>query len=463
MKLLWLSVLAVFASLITACNTPDKEKKDITVIEEAYIYGYPLILMDVTKEVMTATANPTETKAPINQFAYLRKFPTPDFKDIVSPNADTLYSVAWLDLSKEPIVITVPEMHDRYYIYELLDSWTNVFSSLGTRTTGQNKGTFAIVGPNWKGTLPKDLKKVQSPTNTVWILGRIKTDGPSDYAAVNKLQDEFKLFPLNAFGTDYKPPRDVPIEPYIDVNTPPVKQVDQMDGITFFTNLTALLKTNPPLAADSSMVRKLASIGIVPGKVFDIKALSTEQLDNLNKLIANAKEIIKNEAITTPSAINANGWKIMIKQVGDYGTNYLLRAATAFKGLGANLAKDAVYPMLVTDANGNPLSGSNRYVLHFTKEQIPPVKAFWSLTLYDDKQFFVPNPIDRYTIGDRSQMQINPDGSLDIYIQNTSPGKTKESNWLPAPKGDFNLVLRLYEPKEEVLNSQWKPPAIKKL
>ncbi|MFA6917079.1 MAG: DUF1254 domain-containing protein [Parachlamydiales bacterium] len=458
-----ISKWSLLALVFTACNTQSSEDKEKDVIKEAYIYGYPLVIMDVTKEVMTAAPNVTETKAPVNQFDYIRKFPSPTSTDVVSPNADTLYSSAWLDLSKEPIIFVVPEMKDRYYLYPILDAWTNVFTSIGTRTTGSDKGTYAIVGPDWRGNLPKDVKKIQSPTNTAWMIGRIETNGPSDYAAVNKLQDQFKLIPLSSYGSHYVPPKNLPVEPYIDVNTPPVKQVEQMDGITFFTNLTALLKNNPPLPADSSFVRKLASIGIVPGEVFDVKKLTPEQLENLDKSITEAKTTIANEFQNMPNAKKVNGWNIMTEYVGDYGTHYLIRAAVANKGLGANLSKDAVYPTLATDAEGNPLDGSNRYILHFTKDQIPPVNGFWSITMYNDKQFFVPNPLDRYAIGDRSHLKINPDGSLDIYIQNTSPGKDKESNWLPAPKGGFNLIMRLYDPKEAVLDGKWNPPAIKKL
>lgn len=235
MKSIILSVLVFFGIFIQVHAMASTKDADHEIID-AYIYGFPLVLMDITKNVLTATPTLTPTKAPINQLLYKRTFPDPSFTEIVSPNADTLYSQAWIDVSQEPIILTVPAMGDRYYLFPLLDEWTNVFFSPGTRTTGNGKGFFAITGPRWKGVLPNGVKEVKAPTDVVWMIGRIQTNGPSDFATVNKLQDQFKLTPLRDWGTPYTPPVNVPVKSNIDSKTAPISQVLKMDGIAFLRN-----------------------------------------------------------------------------------------------------------------------------------------------------------------------------------------------------------------------------------
>lgn len=445
-----LPISAISAGL----DQPVDSKEAIT--EEAYIYGFPLVLMDITKDVMTAS------KGPINQLVSLKKFPDPSFKDVVSPNADTLYTQGWVDLTKEPIILSVPDMGKRYYLFPMLDSWTNVFFSPGTRTTGNGKQEFAITGPDWKGTLPSGLQQVKAPTNTIWIIGRIQTDGPSDYAAVNKLQDQFKLTPLSAWGTNEVPRRTHEVS-HANMNMSPTEQTLQLDGAAFFTKLAQLLKETPIPLADRDYVKKFSAIGLEPGKEFDAKKLSDEEIRDLKRFTKIAQSRMKEEWEKHPFAVNENGWGVILKNIGSYGTHYLVRATVAYGGLGANLPQDAIYPSTHWDDSGKPLTGQSRYVIHFNKGELPPVEAFWSITMYDDQQFFIPNPINRYAIGDRSDLQFNADGSLDIYIQNQSPGKEKESNWLPAPVGAFNLVMRLYYPKESVLNGSWKPAKVQRV
>lgn len=430
---------------------------------DAYIYGFPLVIMDVTKDVLTATPTLTETKAPINQFLNKKTFPDPSFKEVVSPNADTLYSQAWLDLSKEPLILSVPDTGKRYYLFPMLDAWTNVFFSPGTRTTGNGKGAFAITGPKWQGTLPDGVKEVKSPSNLVWIIGRIQTNGPSDYAAVNDLQAQFKLTPLSAWGTDYTPPKTVTFDSKIDAKTPPIEQVLNMDGATFFKRLAQLLKNTPVPSVDSDYVKRFSSFGLIPGKDFTSADLSTQQIQDLNESVQKAQVQIQEYWKKLPFAVQENGWSAILKGVGSYGTDYITRATVALAGLGANLPEDAIYPYTIVDSNGQTLNGKYRYTIHFDKGSLPPVNAFWSITMYDNAHFFIQNPINRYAIGSKDQLTFNSDGSLDIYIQNESPGKDKESNWLPAPDGDFNLILRLYAPRKEILDGMWKPPAVKKV
>jgi len=378
----------------------------------------------------------------------------------VSPNADTLYSFAWLDLSKEPIVLSLPDTKGRYYVMQMIDAWTDVFAAPGPRTTGMGKRDFAIVGPGFKGKLPAGLKKIESPTNLLWIAGRTQTNGEADYDAVHTMQKEYKLTPLSAWGKPYTPPAAVPVDPKVS-REPPMSQVEKMSAQTFFARLNALMQGNPPAARDAGAMKKFAALGIAPGQKFTLQDLDPAAQSALAKGMKDAQQAIVAEAKKPPGKV-VNGWMLSY-DLGSYGTKYLYRAAVAWVGLGANLPEDALYPMTRVDGEGKPLTGENKYVMHFTKEQIPPVKAFWSVTMYNGKQAFVENPINRYAIGDRDKLKFNPDGSLDLYIQHESPGKEKESNWLPAPKDGFNLIMRLYWPQKSVLDGTWAPPPVKKV
>jgi hypothetical protein len=435
--------------------TADEAEK---IAVDAYIYGYPLVLMDVTKKVTTNVPKVEGKRAPVNQLCHLRAFPDYTFTDVVSPNADTLYSFAWLDLAGEPIVLSVPDLGERYYLMPLLDAWTNVFASPGKRTTGNRRGDFAIVGPGWNGNLPAGIQEIKSPTNMVWLIGRTQTDGKDDYANVHGIQDHYVLTPLSALGKLYTPPANVPVEPGIDMSTPPADQVARMDAAAFFARLNALMKDNPPAAADENALKRFAAIGLKPGKPFDLKSHETAIARGLEQGVRNAQAKIVAEA-RKPHGKIVNGWQVL-NNTGSYGIAYLWRAVVALIGLGANLPEDAIYPRATTDVAGQPLTGAHRYVIRFPKGQLPPVGAFWSLTVYNAKQTFVQNPLDRYAIGDRDKLKFNDDGSLSLYIQHDSPGKDKESNWLPAPADSFNLIMRLYWPKKDVVDGTWKMPPI---
>jgi hypothetical protein len=443
----------------TAQLTEDEAAK---VAEDAYIFGYPLVMMDVTKTISTAVPKPEGTKAPINQFANLRKFPDATFTDVVSPNADTLYSLAWLDLAKEPMVLSVPDTGKRYYLMQLVEAWTNVFAAPGTRTTGNGKGAFAIAGPGWTGALPKGVKEVKSPTNTVWIIGRTQTNGKDDYPAVRAIQDHYKLTPLSAWGMDYTPPGDVPVVKGVDLKTPPAEQVAKMGAATFFARLNALMKDNPPPAVDADAMKRFAAIGVAPGKPFDSAKLDSAVANGVERGSHAGQEKIAAGA-KRPPGNTANNWSVAIDKMGRYGTDYLFRSIIARVGLGSNLPEDGVYPITRVDADGKALTGANRYVIRFANGQLPPVGAFWSLSMYNSKQAFVDNPINRYVIGDSDKLKFAADGSLTLYVQHESPGEDEESNWLPAPEDEFNLVMRLYLPKKEILDGAWKPPAVERL
>jgi hypothetical protein len=459
-------VVAASAGLcaVLAFSPPPARAQEVAADEiraiarDAYIYAYPMVLMEITRRVGTNVAEPTGSRAPMNQLAHIRAFPNASFTDVVRPNADTLYSVMFFDVSKEPMVFSVPDSGGRYYLLEMLDMWSDVFTVPGKRTTGTGAQTFAVVGPRWRGPLPAGIKEYRSPTGTVFLIGRTQTNGKADYAAVHQFQDGIKAVPLSAYGKSYAPPPG-PINAQQDMSAPPAR-VAKMDAAAFFALFAELMKENPPHANDYPIVDRLKRIGIVPGKSF---ALADAPPDVQQALQAAPEAFKIVEAAITRSGNPSNGWRINLTAIGTYGTDYLHRAAVAFGGLGANPIEDAVYPFAFADADGKPFDSAQRYAMHFDKDRLPPVRAFWSLTMYDQRQLFAANPLDRYAIGDRDKLTFNADGSLDLYIQRESPGTEKQSNWLPAPaSGPFTMNMRLYWPKAEVLDGSWSPPPVKR-
>ena len=455
---------ALLAQAPAAPSAADKEKAGLAAGVEAVVYGYPLVIMDVTKDKTTNFAGPVAFGGPLNQFANVRAFPDASFKDVVRANVDTLYSSAFLDLGPEPIVMSVPDTGGRYYLMPMMDAWTNVFASPGKRTTGTKAGNFAITGPGWKGALPAGVTEVKSPTNMVWIIGRTQTNGPQDYAAVHKIQDGFKLVPLSKFGKPYTPPPGK-VDSSIDMKTPPVEQVARMTTEQFFNRLAMLMQDNPPPASEAPILAKLAKIGIVPGRKFDPSKLDPAVAKGLSQSLPAALSKLNESSSKTGAPVN--GWRVPPMILGRYGSEYGVRAVVALVGLGANLPEDAVYPSVYVDADGKPLDAANRYVIHFSKDQTPPVHAFWSITMYDPHSFFVPNSMNRYAISSWMPLVKNADGSIDIYVQATSPGKDKEANWLPAPaSGAFNMTMRMYWPNEKapsIIDGSWKPPVVKEV
>ncbi|CAH1692729.1 conserved exported hypothetical protein [Hyphomicrobiales bacterium] len=430
---------------------------------EAYLYAYPIVSMDATMQQATNVPDSATItmRAPANQFAHARAYPRADEKDVVRFNFDTLYSFAWLDLAREPVILSVPDTEGRYYLLPMLDMWTDVFSVVGSRTTGTNAGNYAIVPPGWSGTLPDGIVQIVAPTSTIWILGRTKTDGPADYANVHKVQDRYKLTPLSQWGKAYTPPNGVATDASIDSTTPPLIQVDRLDGTTMLTRLAALLSKYPPHPNDYPILFRLRALGIEPGKPFDTSRLDPQTVSVINKA---AKETFEGlQAAWERSGKVVNGWTLQNDNIGTYGTSYLKRALVAKGGLGANLPEDAVYPTAAFDGDGKALSGDSSYILHFEKGKLPPADAFWSITMYDMDGFQVPNPISRFAISSHDKLTMNADGSLDVYVQATSPGKDKEANWLPAPKAQFQPTMRIYSPRAEVLDSSWAPPPFRKM
>lgn len=429
--------------------------------KEAYIYAYPLVTMDVTRRVMTnLEVGKKPGLGPMNVFNHFRAYPTADFRDVVRPNFDTLYSAAWLDLTKEPMIVSAPDTGGRYYLLPMIDMWSDVFAVPGKRTSGTQAGHFAVVPQGWSGTLPPGVTRVEAPTAYAWIIGRTQTNGPADYEAVHKVQDGYSVTPLSQWGKPAVSVKAV-IDPTVNMKTPPLDQVNKMPAAAYFKYAAELMKMNPPHVTDWSLVARLKRIGLEPGKSFDAATLDPAVRSALDRATADAlKEMLAK--IPTIARV-VNGWQMNTDTMGVYGNYYLKRAIIAMVGLGANQPEDAVYPLNIADDAGKPVMGESKYVLHFAKSELPPVKAFWSLTMYDEAGFQVANPINRFAIGDRDALKYNPDGSLDLYIQHDNPGTGKESNWLPSPaSGKLGLTMRLYAPEPQILDGSWNPPGIKK-
>ncbi|WP_454610347.1 DUF1254 domain-containing protein [Labrenzia sp. MBR-25] len=473
-------IAGVFFATSVLFGNGAAEAQDLTQAEaneiavEAYLYLYPLITMDLTRrQLISIEPGPGSMGGYENWFRNISAYPTADEKSVVRPNFDTLYSSTFLDLTKEPMIVSAPDTKGRYYLLPMLDMWTDVFASPGSRTTGTKAGTFLVTGPGWEPEngkelgddfakqfgLPEETQLIASPTNHVWIIGRTKTDGPSDYEAVHEIQAGYKVTPLSKWGQELPEPVFSP-DPTVDTKTPPKKQVDTMAGKDYFTYGAELLKVEPPHITDQPILSRMARLGFREGESFDFEAASPLVQSALKDAPVTAQKLM---AWKSPRIANfANQWSMDVDTVGVYGTYYLKRALMAQLGLGANLPADAVYPIAMTDGDGNPLTGTNDYVLHFDAGDLPPVNAFWSVTIYDNDGYQVANSLNRFALSSWMPMQKNPDGSLDLYFQHESPGKDKEANWLPAPDGPFNVTMRLYAPKPQVLIGKWAPPAINK-
>jgi len=472
-----LVTLVVVLSFITGCekkNDPvakaEKAEKDRpsiaevkAIAEEGFIYGLPIVMNYAVMYEYVVDKNSGQWKAPFNEIKNEARVYTYKDTAIVTPNSDTPYSILWLDLRSEPIVLSVPAVErKRYYSVMLCDGNTFNYGYIGSRATGNEAGDYMVVGPDWKGETPPGIKKVfQSSTQFSIVAYRTQLFNAKDMPNVVKVQSGYKVQPLSAYLK--QPP---PAAPAIDF-----PKIDKgLVKTNFFEYLDFALQFAPAGPEEKEIRAKLARIGIGPGKTFNFKDLSLEHKAEIALGMKEGEKKVDERAAAIGKEIN--GWRIG-SGFGDreyYHGDWLLRAAAAKAGIYGNDAVEATYPMTRSDGNGQPLDGSkNKYTLTFTKDQYPPVNAFWSVTMYDGKtQLLIKNPIDRYLINSPMlpNMKKNPDGSLTIYIQKDSPGKAKESNWLPAPDGPIYLVMRLYWPKTEPPSilppgeGTWQPPAV---
>jgi hypothetical protein len=445
-----------------------KSRDASSLAKEAFEFGAPLLLTSIQADYLAHVTEPTGLRAPVNQFAHGRAFVDASDRTVVGFNVDNLYSFAVVDVSDEPIVMSVPEMGDRYWVMQLIDAWNGVPAAPGSRTHGGRGGVFLLTSPGYSGDVPDGMEEIRCPTAVTMIGGRTYCSGPDDYAAVHALQDECRLTPLSRWkhgplsrlGEDYEPPSFVPLKEGVDGETLVTDQFMELSAGQFYRKLNALLVGNPAYAPDSPVLERLETIGIGPGLDFELSSFPTrvEAAIELGYQLGRVEMMKAAQSLGEP----VNGWSLTY-DMGRFGTKYAYRAAWTLVGIGGNLMEDAFYPTTTFDGDGDDLSGADRYELTFAAGEIPPASAFWSLTMYDDEAYLVPNELDRYAVGDRTSFTYAPDGSLTIYMQHENPGPDKEANWLPAPEGEFRLALRLYVPTKRVVDRNWVPSPVRKL
>ncbi|MFI2476130.1 DUF1254 domain-containing protein [Nocardia xishanensis] len=436
------------AGCATATSASAAAEDAQAIATDAYVFGYPLVLMDVTRE----------NGAPPNRFQHGDP-PTPENKQVVRLNLDTLYSQAWLDVRAEPMILRVPEMEPGgYWLMQIMDAWTNTVhdpSSVDPQVKpGTVPFTYAVTAAGWSGDLPEGVTRLAVPTGTAWLIGRLQFDGAADVDRARELQRQLELVPLSKW---VKNPNAANGDPgaHPARAADPAAIVAEMDGPTFFARMGEVMAVNPPAPADADAMRRFATIGITPGG-------SPEGIpsDVLNAAVDDAKKRIPN--YRNPYAEDVNGWTFD-PSLGAYGTHYDVRAIVAMKGLGANLAKDAIYPTVdaIADDDGVP----RRFRIRFAPGQLPPVDAFWSLTAYDADSHLVDNPAGIYSIGHHTPVVPGADGSVELVVQHADPGASvPQGNWLPIPAtGAFSLTLRLYAPKHEAVDGAWQMPKLEQV
>jgi len=447
----------VLVAVITAMLLVMKDK--IMLGAEAYLYGYPLVMMETTR-IQSA-----KYIGPENQLRMVRQFPNAQFKEVVRPNVDTLYTTAFISMKEGPWAFEMPANNKRYELMPFMDAWTNVFASPGTRTSGNQGGTYLLAGPEWNGQVPKGMTLLKSPTDMVWLIGRTQTNGTADFATVHELQNRLRLTkwlqPPDSLSASTDSKRDA--QPSWQVSTEPsltpVAQMKALNTTEFFNRLMKLMVSNPPSPEDAPLLARLAQLEIKPGQAVHLSGSNALSF-SLGRWIANQRVM---KALNTKA--QDGSWSYPPLNLGRYGTDYNTRAAVAMVGLGANLPEDAMYPNTVLDHQGQALNGKHRYRLHFAANALPPVKAFWSITAYGADEFLIDNPLQRFAIGDRDPLVFNADGSLDLWVQATPPSqKEAAANWLPVQMGaPFLLNARLYWPEDKALNGQWKMPVVERL
>lgn len=417
------------------------------LLEQAYLYAFPLVLMDATRKVSTNTETPNGTRAPINQFIHAEKLADAASRAVVTPNVDTIYTQAFLDVGSEPMLYGVPQT-DRFFNVQVLDAWTNTAAVL------EAPGLYAITRSDWQGELPEGVQRINVPTNRVWTIARIVLSGQEDLPNVRAIQDKMQLMPLSAYQMDSWTAPAGTYDPAYDFV--PVQHVLALSPQEFFDTANQLMETNPPAAADAPVLRELAALHVGPGEKFDDKALGLFSGLRWKLMLLQLKGKLKAEAANYAQQMGQ--WIYYGDPIGDFGTAYTYRAMVALMGLGANTTDIAIYPKTEVDNTGAVLTGKKTYTLHF--DSFPPTleKGFWSVTAYGKDDFLIDNPIDRYCVNDRSGLHRNPDGSIDIILSKEAPEDT--TNWLPVGEGDFHLFLRIYKPDTAALEG-WQPPVVR--
>jgi hypothetical protein len=425
---------------------------------DVFVFGFPLLLMTATMRQAIGVGSRTNGDK-LNRFAHLSRFADPSSQTIVAANVNTLYSLAWLDLTQGPALLHLPDTGGRSYMMPLMDAWTNVFASLVPRTVGAEGDTVAIVGPGWTGKTPEGCRRIDAPTNNAWGIFHLHAHDRQDLDASRAIQDQLDLAPMSDHeSAAVSSPLAALGEPAFDPLPQAHRHVREMGAPQFLTELAAQMTANPPATIDRPMLERLATIDLQPGRPFKWSALSEAAREGLAAGLAQGRKMV-----TAPSAAEAEaGWQVLHTGAGSYGTDYLRRARVANFALGVNRPEDALFPLSTTDASGRQLTGTHRYTLRFGPGALPPVDGIWSLGVYDMDQLFVSNPIDRYALGSRDELKLAADGSLEILVQNEPPDDSR-ANWLPAPEDDFYLMLHLYWPGEDILEGTWVAPPIQRI
>ena len=427
-----------------------RARRAFSVGVAAYVYGVPPLSVALTV-----------SRAPANLMVSFAGLVDPAVRAVVAPNRDTAYTFAQLDLSSGPLVVDVPDTAGRYYVLQLLDAYSNTIRNIGRRTTGTKAGSFALVPPGFRGNLPAGVSRIESPTPLVWLLGRTLIRDEAEIPAVRPLLTGYTATPLERWIAGQRQGAAV-----LPVFPPALTQsrISLPRGLGFFDSLGTHLVDNPPPARDACALRAFTAAGIGPGRTPSAEATGAVRA-GLEAARSYGPRLLS-AAVRRSNAYSRrrnNGWLVPDAYVGRYGRNYLGRAVIARNLLGANTRAETVYPLGFTDSRGRPLRGRHRYTVRFERRQLPPVRAFWSLTMYDRDGYLYPNPLGRYAIGDRtSGLRRGRDGSLTVFLQHRRPKGAARSNWLPAPSGRFRVALRLYEPRRTVLSGAWRPPPIKR-
>jgi hypothetical protein len=441
--------------------TPEQAREELayTLGTQAYFYGYPWIYLSKLRWTwVTTPVNPESVPyAALNHFWHARKLLDAQTREGGSPNNDTLYSVTWIDVRTQPVILSHPDMGDRYFTFEIACLDSDNFAYVGKRTTGGKAGNFAIIGPGWEGTLPAGVTALPpSPTASVLIFGRTLVNGPEDVATVTKLQDQYTLTPLDLWG---KP--DATLPERRDVWQPFDRKTDPLAD---FKTMNRAMTEEPPIAAHAPLLKFFAEVGLGPNQ--DIETMDEATKRGLTRAAQGGEALIRATFLGGGSSKRVNGWKYPPRSAGRAGLALDFVTRASFQNLGgiiANEPEEAVYLNTSTDHEGQTLNGAHHYVLRFPPGQTPKVKAFWSLTMYGEDANLAANPIDRFAIGDRTPgVKRDEDGGLTLYVQADSPGEDKESNWLPAPTVNFYVILRAYMPDEEIVNQTWAPPPLKR-
>jgi hypothetical protein len=425
---------------------------------DAYVYLYPLVLLDLTRRRMTNGDGVGH--APVNTFAHVKGALPPDFRDVVRPSFDTLHSLAWLDLRREPVVVSLPDGGDRYYLLPVIDMWSDLVAVPGTRTGGNWPTDYAVVGPGWTGELPEQVKRIDVPTPYVWVVGRIWPGGAGDDG--DDFQAGLAITPLSRWRRRHLRLRLARRRPddSVDLVTPPVEQVAAMPAEEFFCRGAELLRLHPPHVHDHAVLERSERIGLVAGRPFDPASVPRAVAEVLPAAAAHARFELDRRSCRLGR--RRNGWQLCADTMGTWGTDYVKRAAVARDFLGAVMPEDVVQAAAFVDGAGLPLDGAHEYTLRFAPHEQPPVRAFWSLTAYDQRGYVVANAIDRYTRGSQDALERACDGPLELTIQHSPPSNGTATNWLPCPAGRFNLCLRLYRPEPEALDDTWIPPPLRR-